>query len=52
MAVFELFHAEGLDRHTNVLLFTTGIREAKVDELDFLFLDQLQYVLGCHNRLS
>jgi hypothetical protein len=52
MAVFELVHAEGGDRHANVLFLAARIGEAEVHELDFLVLDQLEYVLGGHELLS
>ena len=42
----ELVHRELLGRHRNVLLLAAGVREAKVDELDLLFLEHLEDVGG------
>ena len=51
VAELELLLVEVLHRHGDVLLLAAGIGEAEVDELDFLVLDELQYVIGGHRHL-
>jgi hypothetical protein len=48
VAILELFEAEGGNRHADVLFLAADIGEAEVDEFDHLFLDQLDYILWCH----
>jgi hypothetical protein len=52
VAVFELVHAEGGNRHADVLFLAAGIGEAEVDELDFLLFHHLDNFLGGHELLS
>jgi hypothetical protein len=51
--VGELAFVESRHRHGHVLFFTAGVGEAKVDELDLVFLDELQYIGDglCHQFL-
>src|SRR3954466_4295148 len=42
----ELLLVEVLYRHRHVLLLAAGIGKPEVDELDLLFLDELQDVIG------
>src|SRR5690606_16124640 len=44
MAGGELVLVEMRDRHGHVLLLATGVREAQVHELDFVFLHHLHHV--------
>ena len=46
MPVVELVLRELLGRHLDVLFLAPGIRKAKVDEFDVLFLDRLDYISG------
>jgi len=47
MAVVEFVLGEYLRRHLDVLFLTARIREAQVDELDFLILNCLEHIGGC-----
>jgi hypothetical protein len=52
VARLELVLREDLGRRRDVLLLATGIGEAKVDELDLLFLDELEHVGSGGHRNS
>ncbi len=48
VAAFELVFVEGGHRHANVLFLALGVSKTEVDELDVVFLDDIQDVLrGC-----
>ena len=50
LAVLEHIFVHGADRHGDVLLFATGVREAVIHELDALFFDQLHHIGSIHRH--
>jgi len=53
VAAFELVFVEGRHRHANVLFLALGVSKTEVDELDVVFLDDIQDVLrGRHKTHS
>ncbi len=51
MAVVELVLRELLRRDLNVLFLAARVSKAKVDELDLLVLERLQYIGGCSHAI-
>ncbi|MDH6595247.1 hypothetical protein M2165_005136 [Variovorax sp. TBS-050B] len=53
MARGEFVFIESRDRHGHVLFLAAGVGEAEVDELDLVFLDELEYIGDglCHQFL-
>jgi hypothetical protein len=54
VAGFELVFVKVRDGNGHVLLFAAGVREAQVNELDFVVFDELDYICSrlCHSYLS